>query len=267
MVRTHWLLGYPEQANSRLDQALELGRATDDPQGMAFALVKAVYLHSCRRDARAAEEWAVKCLHHCQEHGIMQDRLWVRSLSGWALATQGKVKEAMAQMRESIDSYRALHSDLSLSHYLTILADVLGFTGNPDEGLSVISEALEVAGRTGDRHCEAETLRVKGELQMIRSAGVYSGMVTEAGDWIPVTAPTTVCIEAEDSFRQAIEIAHRQGAKSWELRAAICLSRLLLQLGKREEARDSLAPVYNSFTEGFDTADLREAKGLLDELS
>ncbi|MCI0666323.1 MAG: protein kinase [Acidobacteria bacterium] len=267
MVRTLWLLGYPDQAGRRLDEALELGRVTDDPQGMAFALVKAVYLHSCRRDARAAEEWAVKCLHHCQEHGIMQDWLWVRSLSGWALATQGKVKEAMAQMRESIDSYRALHSDLSLSHYLTILADVLGFTGNPEEGLSVISEALEVAGRTGDRHCEAETLRVRGELQMILSAGGNSGMVTEAGDWLPVTAPTPVCIEAEDSFRKAIEIAHRQGAKSWELRAAICLSRLLLQLGKREEARDSLAPVYNWFTEGFDTADLREARALLDELS
>ena len=267
MVRTLWLLGYPDQANSRLNEALELGRVTDDPQGMAFALVKAVYLHSCRRDARAAEEWARKCLDHCHEHGIMQDRLWVRSLSGWALASQGKVKEALAQMRESIESYRALHSDLSLSHYLTILADVLGFTGNPEDGLSLISEALEVAGRTGDRHCEAETLRVKGELQMIRSAVLNSGMMTEAGDWLAVAAPTPVCIEAEDSFRQSIEVAQRQGAKSWELRAAICLSKLLLQLGNRTEARETIAPVYNWFTEGFDTADLREAKGLLDELT
>ncbi len=262
-VRTLWLLGYPEQAKRRLEEALKLARESADPKCMAFAMVKAVQLHLYRREAILAEEWAEKGLAHCSEHGIVQERMWIKSLSGWALAAQGRVEDAMAQMRESIEAYRALRSELSLSHYLTLLAEVLGLIGRAQEGLGIITEALELVRRTGDRHCEAETNRIRGELLLIRAASLESGQVTRAGDWPGVAPEAAECAEAEASFRRSIEIARRQGAKSWELRSAITLNRLLRQQDRRAEARQILEPVYNSFTEGFDTADLQEAKTLL----
>ena len=118
--------------------------------------------------------------------------------------------------------------------------------GQTAEGLATLAEALAVAERTGDRRDEAEIHRLKGEF-LLRQA-------------VPA-AP-----QAETCFRQALDVARRQQAKSWELRAAMSLARLWQQQGKRTEARDLLAPIYGWFTEGFDTADLQEAKALLEEL-
>ncbi|MCI0336199.1 MAG: protein kinase [Acidobacteria bacterium] len=263
MVRTLWMMGYPEQAKRRLDEALKLARTSADPQGMAFALVKAVLLYQCCHESQKAEEWAEKCLKHCDEHGTAQERLWVKSLAGWAIAAQGRVEDGITWMRESIDAYRNLHSELSVSHYLTLLADVLGFAGSPAEGLTSINEALDLVRRTGDRACEAETHRIKGELLLRQASSIDSGVVTKAGDWPQVAPEAPICAEAEASFTHALELARQQGAKSWELRAAISLSRLWWQQGRRKEAKQVLAPVYDWFTEGFETADLREARALL----
>jgi predicted ATPase len=267
MVRTLWLLGYPDQAKRRLEEAFKLARESADQKCMAFSMYKAVQLHLYRREAILAEEWAEKGLAHCNEHGMVQERMWIKSLSGWALAAQGRVEEATAQMRESIEAYRALGSELSLSHYLTLLAEVLGLIGRAQEGLGIIAEALELVRRTGDRHCEAETYRIRGELLLLQAASLDSGQVTKDGDWPGAAPEAAESAEAEASFRQSIEIARRQGAKSWELRSAITLNRLLRQQDRRDEARQVLEPVYSSFTEGFDTADLQEARVLLDDLS
>ncbi len=266
MVRTLWLLGYPEQARRKLDEALEMARASKDPQGLAFAMVKAVFLHVCCREAQGAREWAEKCLTHCDEHGITQERMWVKSLGGWALAAQGEVGEANKQMRDSVDAYRALRSELSLSHYLTLLADVLSYHGRAEEGLEIINEALDVTRRTGDRHCEAETLRMKGELLLMRASGSGSNLVTRIDNWTSIPADAPENIEAEECFREAIGAARRQGSKSWELRAAINLSRMWRRQGRREEAKQLLSEIYDRFTEGFETADLKEARALLESM-
>jgi predicted ATPase/predicted Ser/Thr protein kinase len=267
MVRTLWLLGYPEHARRKLDEALELAHASNDPKDMAFVMVKAILLFQCCHESQQAEEWAEKCIAHCDQHGTVQERLWAKSLSGWSIAAQGRFEQGVAWMRESIDAYRGLRSELSLSHYQTLLADVLGFTGQAAEGLTMIAEALDTVRRTGDRHCEAETHRIKGELLLRQASITDSGIVTNTGDRPEIAAEAPVCAEAESCFRQAIELARRQGAKSWELRAAISLCRLWMQQGRRDEARQLLTPVYQWFTEGFDTADLREARTLIGELS
>jgi predicted ATPase/predicted Ser/Thr protein kinase len=267
MVRTLWLLGYPEQARRRLDDGLELARASNDPKDMAFIMVKAVLLFQYCHESQQAEEWAEKCIAHCDQHGIAQERLWAKSLSGWSIAAQGRVDQGIGRMRESIEAYRGLRSELSLSHYQTLLADVLGFTGNAEEGLAIIAEALDTIRRTGDRHCEPETHRIKGELRLRQASILDSGIVTNTGDRPVIAAEAPVCAEAESCFRQAIEVARQQGAKSWELRAAISLSRLWMQQGRRDEARQLLTPVYQWFAEGFDTADLKEARALIGELS
>ena len=129
--------------------------------------------------------------------------------------------------------------------FLTLLAEAYGKAGQADHGLSVMAEALALAEKTGERFYEVESHRIKGELLRMQDDET----------------------EAEVSFQKAIEVACRQEAKSWELRAAMSLSRLWQKQGKKEEARQLLADVYNWFTEGFDTRDLKDAKALLEELS
>jgi len=128
--------------------------------------------------------------------------------------------------------------------FLTLLADAYGKMQQPQDGLKQLVEAIGVTDRTEGRYYEAETHRVRG--------GLFLSMHDDGA--------------AEASFREAISIAQHQSAKTWELRAAMSMARLWRDQGKRDEARDLLAPVYGWFTEGFDTRDLKEAKALLDEL-
>ena len=131
--------------------------------------------------------------------------------------------------------------------FLGLLAEAHGLHGQPDEGLARLDEALTAVRETGERFCESNLHRLQGELLLQRGEDNHPG--------------------AEACFQEALNVARQQEAKSWELRAATSLARLWQGQGKREEARELLAPVYNWFTEGFDTADLKDAKALLDELS
>ena len=167
-------------------------------------------------------------------------------MRGWALAVQGQGEEGIAQLHQGLAAFRAAGAEISRSRDLALLAEAYGKVGQTEVGLTVLAEALAVVDKTGERYWEAELHRLKGELLLVLS-----------------TDNTT---EAEACFHQALDIARRQEAKSLELRVATSLSRLWQQ-GKRAEACALLAPIYGWFTEGFDTADLREAKGLLDALS
>jgi predicted ATPase len=133
-----------------------------------------------------------------------------------------------------------------LSHLLALLAEAYGSTGQAEEGLNVLAEALAFVRSSNERYYEAEIYRLKGEL-----------LLMQGGDET----------EAEASFHKAIEVARRQSAKSWELRATVSLCRLWQKQGRRDEARQMLAEIYGWFTEGFDTPDLKEAQALLEELS
>src|SRR5207249_306241 len=173
------------------------------------------------------------------EHGTI--------LRGWALAEQGQGEEGIAQILLGLTAYRAAGAEVERPHWLALLAEAYGKGGQAEEGLSALAEALAEVEKHGARFCEAELYRLKGELLLALSTENHR--------------------EAEACFRQALEIARRQSAKSLELRAALSLSRLWQRQGKREEARQMLAAIYGWFTEGFETTDLREAKALLEELS
>src|SRR5262249_26809933 len=156
-------------------------------------------------------------------------------LRGWALAEQGQGEEAVVQIQQALT---ALSSEMVRPYFLALFAEVYGKCGQTDKGLEVLGEALAIAQREGDY--EAEMHRLRGELLLQHA----------------VAQPE----EAEACFQQALAVARRQQAKAWELRAATCLSQLWQRQDKRTAARELLAPVYGWFTEGFDTADLREAK-------
>jgi predicted ATPase len=172
---------------------------------------------------------------------------WGAALRGWALAEQGQAEEGIAQLRQAIADWRAAGSRALVPYFLGLLAEAYARMGRADEGLITLAEALAITEQTHEADAEAQIPRLKGELLLIRAAQEEQ--------------------EAEACFRQAIEIARRQRAKSLELRAVMSLSRLWQRQNKQAEARQMLAEVYGWFTEGFDTADLKEAKSLLDRLS
>jgi predicted ATPase len=149
-------------------------------------------------------------------------------------------------MREGLEVFRATGAHTGVPLRLAALADAYGSVGQIEEGLILLAEAQALIDNSGARASEAEVYRLRGEVLLARSA--------EHG------------AEAETCFRQALDVARHQQAKSWELRAAMSLSRLWQQQGKREAARELLAPIYGWFTEGFDTADLQEAKAFLETL-
>jgi predicted ATPase len=193
--------------------------------------------------AQRVQELAEEAIILAQEHGFAQWLAQAQGRHGWACAMQGRHDEGKAAIEQGLTARVTTGLSSGRPRDLVLFAEVCGMAGLPEEGLRALTEAQAIAGA---RSAEAELYRVKGELLLSESADNHS--------------------EAEACFRQSLDIARGQQAKWWELRAAISLSRLWRQQGKRQEARELLAPVYAWFTEGFDTADLQEAKALLDTL-
>ena len=166
---------------------------------------------------------------------------------GWADAMAGDLESGVARIKDHTSKALAAGYEIFCDHYLALIATAVGRIGRFEDGFRTIDESLRVIERTGQRYYEAEVHRLKGELLLMQDAS---------------NAP-----QAGQSFRTAIDISRRQKAKSWGLRATTSLARLLDKQGHRDEARAMLAEIYNWFTEGFDTADLKDAKALLEELT
>ncbi len=257
-------LGYPDRALKRIEEALTLAQKLAHPHSFANVLYWAAMVHQFRREEPGAQGRAEALLALCTEQGFP---LWLAAgtiLQGWALAVQGQGEEGIAQLRQGLDAFRALGQELTQSHILALLAEAYGKTGQMDKGLAALGEALDFVDRTGERFYEAELYRLKGELMLQAKVKTSLGQVKTSQDKSENRDPES---GAEECFQKAIEIARRQSAKSLELRAVMSLSRLWEQQGKKDEARQMLAEIYGWFTEGFGTADLREAKALLEELS
>jgi predicted ATPase len=212
-----------------------------------MAFYCSAWLHVFRREACAAREHAEQAIALSIERGFVWPQAFAAALHGWALAEEGRAAEGIREIREGLASLEQMGHALWRPHQQGLLAEACARAGQIDEALDVIAKALESAGRTGDVEHAAELHRQQGESLLQQGA--------------PEAAA-----EAEKCFGDAIEIARRQKAKSWELRAAMSLARLWRSQGRRKQARELLAPVYDWFTEGFDTPDLQDAKALLDTL-
>jgi predicted ATPase/DNA-binding SARP family transcriptional activator len=241
-----WCLGYPEQALSKSQEAMALARALDHP----FSLAEIIFLagclfHAMHRDAQAIRDDAEELARLAGEKLMPTWLGGAVRCRGEALAMLGQVQEGMAQMREGMAIHQSVHVGFWFPGTLCALAEAQAKAGNPQEGLATLAEALDLVEQTGERCWEAELHRLRGELLLIQG--------NEA--------------DAEASLQHAIEIARRQQARSWELRATTSLARLWQAQGRTDEARQTLSGVFGWFTEGFDTADLREATALLEQLS
>ena len=239
-----WYLGYPDQGWARIQEAVTLAQQLAHPFSLNFALGEAAMFHQCRREGKATQECAEASIVLATAQGFLHWRARGAVLRGWALAQQGQVQAGIEQITQGLRDYRATGAQLALPHYLALLAEAYGIMGQPDAGLTVLTEALTLVDQTGVRLWEAELYRLKGALLCQQSSDNHR--------------------EAATCFQHAMALARNQQAKSWELRAATSLARLWQQQGKYDEARQVLGDVYHWFTEGLETADLQEAKALLD---
>jgi predicted ATPase/DNA-binding winged helix-turn-helix (wHTH) protein/energy-coupling factor transporter ATP-binding protein EcfA2 len=244
-----WFLGYPEQALRQGDAALTRARELPYAFHQATALNFTSRLYHYCRDVQAALGRAETLMALASEHGFPVWLAQGQLQRGWALSMQGQSREGLLLLQEGLASWRASGSRLWLPYGLSLLAEAYGQMEQADAGLHTLAEALDLVEHHGERFYEAELHRLRGELLLHTDVGCRNTALTP-----------------EACFQKALDIARQQRAKSWELRAATSLARLWQSQGKRQEAYDLLAPVYEWFTEGFGTADLKEAKALLDEL-
>jgi predicted ATPase len=247
MANALWCLGSPVQAVRRSQEALAQAQELAHLYSLAAVQFWTAWLHYRRRDVPAVQAQAEALLTLATTHGFSIHVGTGTCWRGWALAMQGQGEVGLAELRQGLAAVVATGAEVWRSLSLILLAEAAGHVGQVAEGLRLLAEALVALEASGQSDMLAETYRLQGEL-LLRQ-----------------TVPDTT--QAEACFQQALAIARRQQTKSWELRAATSLARLYQRQSKRAEAHELLAPVYGWFTEGFDTADLQEAKALLDALA
>jgi predicted ATPase/DNA-binding winged helix-turn-helix (wHTH) protein len=252
---TCWLCGTPDTALAMMHQGLARAHAITHPLGLGTALSLAALLHLLRGDARAGQAHTEALLALTTTHGLHALAALGTLLQGWALATQGQHSAGQEQMQQALVAQQATGQEAGRLMSMAVLAEQYGQVGQVEAGLHVLTAALASLNPQEPRLWEPELYRVRGTL-LLQARGVTLDAPHRAAD-----------VEAETCFQHALALARRQGAKSFELRAVMALSRLWQRQGKRQVAHQLLAEVYGGFTEGFDTTDLQEAKALLEALA
>jgi adenylate cyclase len=241
-----WTLGYPDQARQRMQGALSLSQALSHAYSVAGAHAHATRVHQLCREPHAVQVQAEAAIALATEQGFPLWRTLGTVMLGWAYAKQERIAEGFVHIHQGLEAASAIGLVDWRSYFLILLAEIQGERGNVQEGLRTLEEALEFVQASGHQFFKAESYRLKGALLLQQHTDNQA--------------------EAETCFHHALDIARSEQAKSFELRAATSLARLWYQQGKRQEAHDLLAPVYHWFTEGFDTADLKDARALLEAL-
>jgi predicted ATPase len=240
-----WLLGHPDQALVRARQATRIAGELSHPLSSAWAVFCVATLHRHRQEWQLAQKQAEALIALSTEQGFPHWVLLGTILRGWTLAKQGLGRDEIDRMHESLLAWRGMGAELDTPHGLALLAEAYAATRRPAEGLTAVTDALALVDRTGERMWEAELYRLRGGLH--RTAGATD--------------------LAEADLDRSLAIARRQDIKMIELRASVCLARLWRDQRRDADASDLLRPIYGRFTEGFDTADLKEAKALLKDLT
>jgi predicted ATPase len=242
-----WWLGYPDQAAQRAEAALTYAQKLAHPVTLTWVLCQGAIIAQFRRAVPATYERAEAAIALGTARGFQHVVAWSTVLRGWALAMQGQGEAGITQMRQGLTDWQCTGAEMDRPHLLALLAEGYATIGQTEHGLAILTEALAAVEAYEQRFYEAELYRLKGVLLLAQSANQHA--------------------EAADCLHQALVIARRQQARSLELRAAMSLSRLWQQHGKRAEARQLLGDVHGWFTEGFETADLQDAKAVLAELA
>ncbi len=244
LSRPLWVLGYPDRALEQAKATLATARSQRQPMTLAFALLVLEGIHLYRGESADVIGLGDEVIELAREYGLAQEKEWGRAFQGSAFTRLGRLDSGIDQLKDSLVVQQTIGSGLVRTAFLALLADPLCRAGRIDEGLRAIEEGFDHAARMSEGGYLAELHRMKGEL--LRAAGRLD--------------------ESEASFRAAMEQAASQEAKSFELRAATGLARLLQSRDRAADARALLQPVYDWFTEGHSTADLVDARTTLAEI-
>lgn len=242
-ARALWMLGYPDQALNKVERALTLARTLSDAETIIVATYFASHIHLLRGEFGLAQERAESAATAAEECGFAVWSAVATINRGSARLAQGHADEGAQEIRRGLAAYENTGATLWRPHFLGLLAQALATAGRVDEGLSVICDALALVNDTGEHWSTAELQRIRGELQQARTASPTGHQATEC-------------------FSQALAIAQGQQAKSWELRTATSLARFCHSQHRREHARRAVAEIYEWFTEGHQTADLKAAESI-----
>jgi class 3 adenylate cyclase/predicted ATPase len=246
-----WQLGQPDQALVRAQEARALAEETAQPVNVAFALTFGAVVHQLRGHVEATRAWADAAIALATEQVLPFWASTARILRGWAWFKDGHPDRGIAEVERGLAENRAAGAEIGRPQNCALLAEVFAAKGDSVAALAAVAEAFDAAAATGARYEEAELHRLRGEALLIQ--------IAPGGD-------TPRYAEAEACFRSGIEVARRQAARALELHCATSFGRLLHRRGMRQEARQVLAPVYESFTEGLETVDLQAARALLAEI-
>jgi predicted ATPase len=242
-----WSLGYPEAALADTEHALNDAREVGHAAALMYALAVAIVPHTYCGNYAAANANAAELVALADEKGSLQWKAIGIITQGCAMALTGRASDAVQVITSALTAYRSTGGSVWVPWFLSTLTRAYMDLSQFDDAWRCIAEAMTAVETTKERWCEADIHRIAGEIAL------------------KSLAPNPE--KAEAYFDRALAVARQQQAKSWELRAAMSMARLWRDQGKRDEARDLLAPVYGWFTEGFDTLDLKDAKVLLDELA
>ena len=246
LARDLHLLGRVSEALSVAEQGLRYARESKHLFSIGFALcVPDVRYY--RREPEVALAHADEAIVLSEENGFALFLAWARFTRGWAFVELGQLAQGMVEMEEAIANVRRLGGTPDLRYAIARPASGYARMGQTEKALTMLNEALEFIERTGEKLDHAEMLRLRGEVLLM-------------GD-------RAATAEAEKCFHEALQVARAQEAKWWELRTSVSLAHVLRDTNRRDEARTMLGEIYNWFTEGFETADLRGAKALLDQLT
>jgi predicted ATPase len=246
LIHVLFAMGYPDQAWKQMRDSLAYARELAHPYTLAYALSVACLLHGRLPPGREARIEADTLFLFATAQGFPLPAAVGAVVAGWALADDESAAEGIARMRCGLADYQATGAELWVPDLRSLLAQAYGRTGQPAAGLELLAETLGQVERTGGRWLEAELYRLRGELLL--------------------AAPEPDPAAAEACFGRALAVARAQDARMWELRAATSLARLWCDQGRTGGARELLAPVFDWFTEGFDTPDLIKAKRLIGAL-
>lgn len=241
-----WSLGFPQQALDKSKQAIAKARTLGHPFSLTHALALSAWLHRQRGEVGLSKQKAEQAMALATEHDFLFYLATGTVLKGWAIVDEGEGEQGIAQIRQGLAAYQAIGAKLILASGCYMLADACKELGRSQEGLEALAQALALVQKHGEHFWEAELYRLKGDLLLLQSTSHHK--------------------QAEACFKKAIHLARRQHAKSLELRAAKSLVRVWGQQGKKNQAHSLLAKLYSWFQEGFETADLKEAKVLLEAL-
>jgi adenylate cyclase len=244
---TLWLLGYPEKALRRCQQAIDLGQKLDDPDCQLFAQQLTAFLHLLMRDPEGSNDLMQSCSLLLAQHSLPLFSAEDEFYRGLYHVQVGELETGLSSMSRGMEAYQVIGTRNMLSMHFTLQAKVFVQCGQVEQASLLLQQAEEFIEETGERFYQAETMRVKGEMLLLQSSNNEE--------------------DAEDCFCHALQVAHEQEAKTLELRASMSLARLQQSQGRLAEARRLLVEVYNWFTEGFDTPDLKEAQALLETLN